>query len=357
MKNLVPNKLAVGLMLSLGALMLDVDTQAAALTGGDDRAAETKTEAGKDSTAQRRFEFFYGATVTGVPPGARVKIWVPLAKDNRFQQVEIKQMTLPVEGRIHTDPQYGNRILFLEMQAPGGGNIAFRISYDVVRSEGKTLGRLTESDRKNVELFLKPNAKVPVDGKPVEVFEKYRKEKGLELTDDRIRSGRVLYDFVEEHMAYDKSKPGYGNGDAVWACDSRTGNCTDFHSLFISVSRARGIPARFQIGFPLPEKRGAGRIGGYHCWAEFLDEKQGWVPVDISEADKAPGKKDYYFGHLSENRIQFTTGRDLILVPRQNSPPLNYFVYPHVEVDGKEINKDQVRLDFRYRDYPADSAK
>ena len=152
-------------------------------------------------------------------------------------------------------------------------------------------------------------------------------------------------------MKYDKSKPGYGNGDSVWACDSRTGNCTDFHSLFISVARARGVPAKFQIGFPLPAERGMGKIGGYHCWAQFHSASQGWVPVDISEADKAPEKKDYFFGNLNENRIQFTTGRDIVLSPPQKGPPLNYFVYPHVEVDGKTWPKDRIRLSFGYRDH------
>jgi transglutaminase-like putative cysteine protease len=104
--------------------------------------------------------------------------------------------------------------------------------------------------------------------------------------------------------------------------------------VFISLMRAQGIPARFEIGFPLAEAP-AGEIAGYHCWAEFYLDKMGWVPVDISEAWKAPAKHDYFFGSLDANRIRFSTGRDLTLEPRQAGPPLNYFVYPYVEVDGK----------------------
>ena len=36
------------------------------------------------------------------------------------------------------------------------------------------------------------------------------------------------------------------------------------------------------------------------------------------------------------NRVQFTQGRDLKLAPAQEGPPLNYFVYPYVEIRGKE---------------------
>ena len=61
----------------------------------------------------------------------------------------------------------------------------------------------------------------------------------------------------------------------------------------------------------------------------------GWVPVDISEAWKHQEKKDYFFGTLDTNRIEFTKGRDLKLSPAQDGTPLNYFVYPYVEVAGK----------------------
>ncbi|MFQ5732583.1 MAG: transglutaminase-like domain-containing protein, partial [Planctomycetaceae bacterium] len=196
-------------------------------------------------------------------------------------------------------------------------------------------------DRKR---FLAPNAKVPLDGKPLELLA------GLKLPNEGLGLGRKLYNRVDAHMKYDKSKPGYGHGDVLWACDSRSGNCTDFHSLFISLARSKGLPARFEIGFPLPKNRRSGTIGGYHCWAHFFVENHGWVPVDISEADKNPDRKDYFYGNLTEDRVAFTTGRDLELVPRQAGKPLNYFVYPYVEVDGKPWPKDKVQLRFGFED-------
>jgi hypothetical protein len=59
--------------------------------------------------------------------------------------------------------------------------------------------------------------------------------------------------------------------------------------------------------------------------------------VDISEAWKHPEKKDYYFGAYDENRVQFTSGRDLELQPKQQGDPLNYFVDPYVESGGREL--------------------
>ena len=147
-------------------------------------------------------------------------------------------------------------------------------------------------------------------------------------------------------MRYDKTSSGWGRGDAVWACDAKRGNCTDFHSPFIGMLRVDGIPAGFDIGFPLPENKDKGDIAGYHCWAEFYARKTGWIPVDISEAWKAKQKEDYFFGSVDANRVQLSTGRDIALSPKQDGPALNYFVYPYVEVDGKPYDKLDKQFSF-----------
>jgi transglutaminase-like putative cysteine protease len=133
-------------------------------------------------------------------------------------------------------------------------------------------------------------------------------------------------------------------------CDSRFGNCTDFHSLFNALARSQKIPAKFESGFGIPTKRGTGDVPGYHCWAKFKPEGRGWVPVDISEANKNPKMSDYYFGNLTEDRVTFSTGRGLTLSPKQDGPPLNFFVYPYVEVDGKPYSADKIKRRFAYED-------
>ena len=95
---------------------------------------------------------------------------------------------------------------------------------------------------------------------------------------------------------------------------------------------------------PLP-----GSTAGF-CWAWFKPEGKGWMPVDISEANKNPKMGDYYFGNLTENRVGFSVGRDLILVPKQDGPPLNFFIYPYVEVAGKPYSASQVAQRFLYQD-------
>ena len=44
---------------------------------------------------------------------------------------------------------------------------------------------------------------------------------------------------------------------------------------------------------------------------------------DPRHEGKHPELRDYYFGHLTPDRVLFSTGRDLVLEPKQDGP--NYF--------------------------------
>jgi hypothetical protein len=52
--------------------------------------------------------------------------------------------------------------------------------------------------------------------------------------------------------------------------------------------------------------------------------------------------------------VQFTMGRDLVLNPKQDGEPLNYFVYPYVEVGGREF--PNVSTAFSFADVDSGSA-
>jgi transglutaminase-like putative cysteine protease len=190
---------------------------------------------------------------------------------------------------------------------------------------------------------LQPDLLVPVTGLPADLAAKVTQEKA-----HPIDMARAIYDYVFTTMRYDKTGTGWGHGDVLYACDAMKGNCTDFHSLFIAMARSQGIPARFEIGFPIPPDKHSAEIAGYHCWSDFYIDGKGWIPVDISEAWKHPERRDYFFGSHDVNRVQFSLGRDLRLSPPQEGKPLNYFVYPYVEVDGREY--PNVSLAFSFAD-------
>jgi transglutaminase-like putative cysteine protease len=322
-------------MLRLLLLPIALLTTAAAAT---DSKADPKAE-----PKSRTFRFTYEVTVSGLKPGESARVWLPVPSTSADQTIEIAQQQADPSAKIDTEPKYGNRILYQESKAGADGTIAVKMVYLLTRKEVRAeAGGMLMRDE--IEKFLKPDAKVPASGKYLKLIE------GKELPKDQLALGRALYDIVDGELRYSKEGTGWGNGDVEWVCDSKYGNCSDFHSLFIGLVRSRNVPGKFEIGFPLPEARGKGEIAGYHCWAKFRPAGMGWVPVDISEANKNPKLKDYYFGNLSEDRVTFSVGRDLTLVPKQDGELLNFFVYPYVEVGGKPYAADKVKKRFSYED-------
>lgn len=309
--------------------------------------------------AVRTFEITYRAVIDGLPEGAReVEVWLPYPTDDESQQVEVTGVSSPYPTRVVKEPEFGNSVLYMAVEVPAADPVAIEMKARVRRTEklrkdfgraaGRTPGRRGESPAE-VATWLEPDRLVPLDGRIRELAAEVTEGKETDL-----EKARAIYDYVVDTMSYDKSGDGWGHGDIYWACDMKRGNCTDFHALFTGLNRAVGIPAKFAIGFPIPPDRGEGEIGGYHCWAEFWLDGYGWVPVDTSEARKHPEKREYFFGAHDENRVEFSEGRDLVLAPRQAGEPLNFFVYPYVEVDGKPWEK--VERTFTYRDVAGGAA-
>lgn len=300
--------------------------------------------------AVRAFDITYRTVVRPPEDAGRVRIWIPYPHDTPAQEVEVLSVDAPYPVRIETEPEYGNVILYLEADHPKATEIPVEIHARVHRHE--ELARdLPPGDSdaplpKGMARWLEPDRLVPIDGRISDLAKEVTAGKTTELA-----RARAIYDYVVDTMSYDKSGEGWGHGDIYWACDIKRGNCTDFHALFTGLDRAIGIPARFSIGLPIPADRGEGTIGGYHCWASFYLQGYGWVPVDASEAKKHPEKREYFFGAHDENRVELSRGRDVVLKPKQDGEPLNFFVYPYVEVDGKSWAG--VDHSFQYRDLDA----
>ena len=293
----------------------------------------------------RHFTFHYGFTVKNLPVGERVRVWIPAAQSDAYQEVQVVSAhgDLPIKG--NRESKYGNAIYFAETNRATVSELHFDVEYDVTRHERRALPAsnvaYTGPRWPTRKEDLQADALVPITGLPAELAVRVTAGKT-----DPLDKAHAIYDYVFTTMKYDKTGTGWGHGDVLYACDAKKGNCTDFHSLFIAMVRSQGIPARFEIGFPLPPDKHSGEITGYHCWSDFFIDGRGWIPVDISEAWKHPEKRDYFFGSHDVNRVEFSMGRDLSLSPAQNGRPLNYFVYPYVEVDGQEYGNISLAFSF-----------
>jgi transglutaminase-like putative cysteine protease len=298
----------------------------------------------------RYFTFHYTFTVKNLPAGRNVRIWIPAAQSDANQEVKIVSAHGDLPLKKTTESKYGNQIYYAESSS-AQPELHFDVEYDVTRHERVALGQsahvvAASLSSAEIQQDLQPDVLVPVTGLPADLAVKVTAGKT-----DPLEKARAIYDYVFTTMRYDKTGTGWGHGDVLYACDAKKGNCTDFHSLFIAMARSQGIPARFEIGFPLPPDKHSAEIAGYHCWADFWIDGKGWIPIDISEAWKHQEKREYFFGSHDANRMQFSLGRDLRLNPPQQGKPLNYFVYPYVEVDGQEFSN--VDLAFSFADVGA----
>ena len=278
------------------------------------------------------FEFLYRATLPKINDTAQM--WIPIPTTDMFQTVKVESIKAPGVWEILQEPEHGNSVLFLKLDPKDSGK---RIE---IRSQIQRLEKAVYAARMaDFGQYLQPEYLVPAN-------ERFRSIAGKVVEGkkgDLVRA-RALYDHVIDRMRYMKFGSGWGKGDAVYACDRRTGNCTDFHSYFIALCRAVAIPARFAIGASIPSARNSGGIDGYHCWAEFYTDGR-WWPVDISEGDKCSSLSTYYFGHHPANRIELSRGRDLVLEPGPASGPINFLAYPVFEISGKPV---KVKVEFSF---------
>jgi transglutaminase-like putative cysteine protease len=290
----------------------------------------------------KSYDATYVATISSIPDGVqKLTLWIPLPVSRGAQTVSDVQIDSPYKWTMHTDKEFGNRYATTTVDKPERGDLTVKVHFTATRRE-ETIDHPFETKAGESELAgaLRADKLVTLSPRVRELANTVTAGKHT-----KIEQAKAIYDYLVTNMTYDKVAPGWGHGDTERACDVKKGNCTDFHSLFLSMARAKGIPARFVIGFPLTAADG--NVKGYHCWAEFYIKGRGWLPVDASDGSKATDAKlrNYLFGNLDAQRVQFTVGRDLKLTPR-TSEPLNFFIYPHAEANGVEIGTPLISLQF-----------
>ena len=317
------------------------------------------------SMNSRDFSFIYSVELES-SKGKKIELWLPVPMTNEVQTISnlvIESDGLPYELKDEKD--HGNKYVYIYSKDGTNSDKNIKMSFDVKRLEHQNVNY----ENINSLNYLSASSLVPVGtyfsktiednglnnndiegiyeyvlegmhyGKPKSVDNIYYNDPWLssegKYGNKEVSRGQVLalYQFAKQT----KGNYTFGNGNSYYACDIGVGNCTDYHSYFISLSRTLEIPARFHMGFPIPNGE-EGAVKGYHCWADYYVDGNGWYPVDISEADKDKSKKDYFFGTVDESRVEMMQGRDFVL-EGYNSGKVNLFIYPLLEINDKDSIK------------------
>jgi len=155
---------------------------------------------------ERRFNFHYAFTVKNINPGERVRVWIPLAHSDAFQDVKVTSKSGDLPLKEVRQPEYGNEVLYAETSKADKAEYTFSVDYDVVRREhvvllnGKPLEDARSAKAPRVELarFLEADRLVPVTGLPAQLAA--QETKGATTP---LEKAKDIYEYVFRTMKYD----------------------------------------------------------------------------------------------------------------------------------------------------------
>lgn len=169
-----------------------------------------------------------------------------------------------------------------------------------------------------------------------------------------LRKARLIFNWIDKNIPWCAEQE-YGNLPSLSTkgLTAMTGDCGIQGSLFITMCRVAGVPARWQSGWELKPF-----TYGMHDWAEFYVEPWGWLPADASYGRKPsndPDVHNFYLGHQDSYRLIVNTDIGCPLVPPKQSlrsEPAD-FQRGEVEIDGRNLYFNQWTYNFSVTSEPA----
>jgi len=297
-----------------------------------------------DAGATRVYHVRQTVVLDGISKEAgQVRWWISIPDNERYQDLlDISVVSAPGEWRIERDQDRGNRFLYVEADEPKAESLQTVVEFTLRRSpvlaqiDPAKVGPITDEHRRIYAEELRFEAPNMIVSDKISAI---ADEACGDESNPAKQAAKLLAHVAAsaDHYSKDPSKPHCGIGSAVDCLTNEGGCCTDLHSLFIALARARGIPSRLQMGYRLnPKNEGKEYDPGYRCWVEYFLPGYGWVSADIVEADAPDGLgPQRWFSGLTEYRLWLNEGREFRLRPPQSAGPVNTMIIGHAEIDGR----------------------
>lgn len=274
------------------------------------------------------------------------RLWVPYPVSNEYQEIgNVKISGNHAISGIYREPVTGAMLLYAQWDGKTTER-TLQLAFDARGMERSVALRDAVGPMPpEVSEFLHSTRLIPTDGEVGELAEQITKGK-----QGTLAKARAVYEWVVENTYRDPSVKGCGLGIVEQTLARRGGKCADISTVFVALARAAGVPARDVFGMRLGKKPEQDISTSYNCWAEFYLPGVGWVPVNPADVRKKMLVEDltlkeaahyieYYFGSVDPYRILLVReGRDVTLTPPQEAGPLNYFMYPYAELDGRALD-------------------
>ncbi len=284
-----------------------------------------------------------------IQPGAKVRVWLPLAQEYR-QQRNVRLIrtspaaTLVAPSAIEGNPVTGalQRTVYFEHTI---GDVNAPLVFNEV-FEYTSYAYCPKLDVTKVEpLPADWNDAYLTERAPHIVFTPAIREQVATIVGDETNpliKARKIFRWISVNIPWNAEDeyciiPSF----ALKGFGARRGDCGVQNSLFIAMCRIAGVPARWQSGFETKP----GEAWGMHDWAEIYIAPWGWLPADASyglQQSEDLRVAEFYCGRQDSYRliVNLDWGRELF-PPKQSlrSEPAD-FQRGEVEIDGKNLYYD-----------------
>lgn len=226
-------------------------------------------------------------------------LWVALI-GNQAPYQEILSRDIQPANYVIVSDEYDNQYAefdFKDLQP--GANVQIAIDYEIAVNE---------------LLFAPLNCtgEMPNEANLPELHIESNNPQLISLADDLSASEqtvceqvRTFYDYIGDNLVYSY------NGDD-WGAQAALGrmgaDCTEYSSLLIALSRAKGIPARYVEGLLYLADNDSAQARQEHAWVELYFPGNGWIPVDPT-LGRSTLTREQHFARYTPNHIIVTNGR------------------------------------------------
>jgi transglutaminase-like putative cysteine protease len=335
------------------------------------------------SNPWRKFEVTTRVEV--LRPGGATRIWVPagLITGTPYQKT-VANSFQSEGGTARMIQRKADGLGIIAAEFPAGMKPALTVTSTVmtrnwaVDLQGR--GRAAESNRSQLEYWLRPTKLLPTDG--------IVRQRAVEITKgartDRDKA-RAIYEWIVENTYRNPKTRGCGLGNIRFMLESGDlgGKCADLNALYVGLARAAGLPARDVYGIRVASSGAEYKSLGtssenvtkaQHCRAEVYLGEYGWVPVDPADVRKVmleepPGNRPLddakveqararLFGSWEMNWMAYNFAHDVAL-PGSSGPAIGFFMYPQAETGAGRLDSldpDTFRYEITAREIAGASA-
>lgn len=238
---------------------------------------------------------------------SRIYTVLPVPKSNLYQ--DIKSVNT-YNGTVYDCPDSLNRYVVTDLnddEVPASGkNVILESIYTVayeVTAKINLIDNIPPYDLNSVEcvkyLGVEDDDLVdPTNSQVITVANNLWKDANGNLID----YARRCYEWTATNITYGNMNTGLHTITDLM--NTKTGDCGNFSSVFISLLRAKGIPARHIVMISPQES-------GYHVRAEFYIPAYGWIPADPTFKNSNPSGD--FFGKFTGKYIIMSFGVNPII--------------------------------------------